>query len=195
MLDFSFGELALIGAVALVVLGPERLPKVARTAGEWAGRAQRYVSQVKSDINREMEIAELKRLQEQARNMAASVESQVSGAVGSLEKDFNQAASSLEQATQSDASSSASAAVETVDAGASATDQLNSAASAYGWDSSPSWERKVFPKRYKAGPSVDELAEELARIRRQLAMPDAATSGHRNKFAPRARSNRPRIRR
>jgi Tat protein translocase TatB subunit len=54
MFDFSFGELALIGTVALVVLGPERLPKVARTVGEWIGKAQRYVNQVKTDINREM---------------------------------------------------------------------------------------------------------------------------------------------
>ena len=69
MFDFSFGELAVIGAVALVVLGPERLPKVARTVGEWAGKAQRYVSQVKADINREMEVAELKKLQEQARGI------------------------------------------------------------------------------------------------------------------------------
>ena len=66
MFDFSFGELALIGTVALVVLGPERLPKVARTVGEWVGKAQRYVSQVKSDINREIELAELKKLQEEA---------------------------------------------------------------------------------------------------------------------------------
>jgi sec-independent protein translocase protein TatB len=61
MLDFSFGELAVIGAVALVVLGPERLPKVARTVGDWVGKAQRYVNQVKTDINREMELSELSR--------------------------------------------------------------------------------------------------------------------------------------
>ncbi|MEF9995612.1 MAG: Sec-independent protein translocase protein TatB [Burkholderiaceae bacterium] len=189
MLDLSFGELALIGAVALVVLGPERLPKVARTAGEWAGRAQRYVSQVKTDINREMELSELKRLQEQARNMAASVESQVSGTVGSLEKDFNQAAASLEQA--------GSELGATADTGAAAlpSSDLNSAASAYSWDSEPSWERKTFARRYKSGPSVDELAEELARIKRQLAMPEAGASGNRHKYAPRARMNRPRIRR
>ena len=77
MFDFSFGELAVIGAVALVVLGPERLPKVARTVGEWAGKAQRYVSQVKADINREMEVAELKKLQEQARGIAHEFESAV----------------------------------------------------------------------------------------------------------------------
>ena len=64
MFDFSFGEIAVIGAVALVVLGPERLPKVARTVGDWVGKAQRYVNQVKGDINREMELAELKKLQE-----------------------------------------------------------------------------------------------------------------------------------
>ncbi len=189
MLDLSFGELALIGAVALVVLGPERLPKVARTAGEWAGRAQRYVSQVKTDINREMELSELKRLQEQARNMAASVESQVSGTVGSLEKDLNQAAASIEQA-----GSELNAAVSS-DPPALPSSDLNSPATDYGWDSGSSWERKTFARRYKAGPSVDELAEELARIRRQLAMPDAATSGNRHKYAPRARINRPRIRR
>jgi len=65
MFDLSFGELAVIGTVALVVLGPERLPKVARTVGDWVGKAQRYVNQVKSDINREMELAELKKLQEE----------------------------------------------------------------------------------------------------------------------------------
>ena len=77
MFDFSFGELAVIGAVALVVLGPERLPKVARTVGEWAGKAQRYVSQVKADINREMELTELKKLQEQARGIAHEFETSV----------------------------------------------------------------------------------------------------------------------
>ena len=52
MFDFGFSELMVIGAVALVVLGPERLPMVARTAGEWLGKAQRLVQQVKSDIER-----------------------------------------------------------------------------------------------------------------------------------------------
>ncbi len=74
MFDFSFGELAVIGTVALVVLGPERLPRVARTVGEWAGKAQRYVAQVKSDINREVELADLKKLQDEARDVARSIE-------------------------------------------------------------------------------------------------------------------------
>jgi sec-independent protein translocase protein TatB len=92
MLDFSFGELAVIGAVALVVLGPERLPKVARTVGDWVGKAQRYVNQVKTDINREMELSELKKLQEEARNAAQTFQSSVEGAVGAVEADLNKIA-------------------------------------------------------------------------------------------------------
>ena len=91
MFDFSFGELAVIGAVALVVLGPERLPKVARTVGEWAGKAQRYVSQVKADINREMEVAELKKLQEQARGIAHEFESAVQSEVKGIESSVSSA--------------------------------------------------------------------------------------------------------
>ena len=61
MFDFSFSELILIGVVALIVIGPERLPKVARTAGHLFGRFQRYVNSVKSDISREMELDELRK--------------------------------------------------------------------------------------------------------------------------------------
>ena len=59
MFDFGFSKLLLIGVVALIVIGPERLPRVARTLGHLYGRLQRYVTQVKSDIHREMEAAEL----------------------------------------------------------------------------------------------------------------------------------------
>lgn len=173
MFDFSFGELALIGTVALVVLGPERLPKVARTVGEWVGKAQRYVSQVKSDINREMELAELKKLQEEARQAAQSVQSslnEVKSTFTSLESEVGKPAESA--ATPADAASAE-----------------------YAWEGAgETWQSSVFPKRYKPGPSVDELAEELARLKRQMAMPAAHTGAHR-KYAPRARVNRPRIRR
>ncbi len=94
MFDFSFGELAVIGAVALVVLGPERLPKVARTVGEWAGKAQRYVAQVKSDINREIEVAELKKLQEQARGIAHEFETAVKTEAKGIESSLNPAGES-----------------------------------------------------------------------------------------------------
>ncbi|HEX7234452.1 MAG TPA: Sec-independent protein translocase protein TatB, partial [Nitrosospira sp.] len=62
MFDISFAELVVIAVVALIVVGPERLPKAARTLGYLLGRAQRYVADVKSDIQREMELEELKKL-------------------------------------------------------------------------------------------------------------------------------------
>jgi sec-independent protein translocase protein TatB len=63
--DISFTELMLIGVVALVVIGPERLPKVARTVGHLLGRAQRYVNDVKGDIQREVELEELRKMKEE----------------------------------------------------------------------------------------------------------------------------------
>lgn len=77
MFDFSFGELAVIAVVALVVLGPERLPKVARTAGHLLGRARAYANQVKSDIDREVQMDELRKLQQQAQEAARSFETAV----------------------------------------------------------------------------------------------------------------------
>jgi sec-independent protein translocase protein TatB len=78
MFDFSFSELMLIAVVALVVIGPERLPRVARTAGHLLGRLQRYVSTVKSDISREMQLEELRRLQSEIQESARSVENSLS---------------------------------------------------------------------------------------------------------------------
>jgi sec-independent protein translocase protein TatB len=77
MFDFGFLELITIGVVALIVIGPERLPKVARTAGHLYGRMQRYVSSVKSDISHEIQLDEMRRV---GQDFKASVESAVSGA-------------------------------------------------------------------------------------------------------------------
>ena len=79
MLDLGFSEMMVIAVVALVVLGPERLPKVARTLGQWVGRMQRYVSDVKADINREMELEELRRFRQTVEEAATSVQSGLSG--------------------------------------------------------------------------------------------------------------------
>ncbi len=89
MFDIGFSELVVIGIVALLVLGPERLPKVARTTGHLLGRLQRYVSDVKSDINREMQLDELKRLQEEARTSAMAFESTVRSEIASVESGVN----------------------------------------------------------------------------------------------------------
>lgn len=168
MLDFSLGEFAVIGVVALVVLGPERMPKVARTVGEWIGKAQRYVNEVKSDINRELELAELKKLQEEARSAAQSLQSSVQG----LQSDLSKAASEL---------TAPIAGESTPPAGDYAFE-----------DAGESWRSHTFARRYKRGPSIDDLAEELGRLKRGLAAPDAF-GGTRRKYAPRARVNRPRI--
>ena len=73
MFDIAFSEMLIIAVVALIVLGPEKLPKVARTAGHLLGRLQRYVNDVKTDINREMQLEELKKLQAQVEESARSL--------------------------------------------------------------------------------------------------------------------------
>lgn len=85
MFDFGFSELIVIGLVMLVVVGPERLPKVARTVGHLLGRAQRYVSDIKADIQREMQLEDLKKLQEQVQQQARELESSVRSGVASVE--------------------------------------------------------------------------------------------------------------
>ncbi|MCK9389427.1 MAG: Sec-independent protein translocase protein TatB [Sulfuritalea sp.] len=77
MFDVNLSELMVIAVVALVVIGPERLPKVARTAGLILGRLQRYVSDVKADINREIQLDELKQLQQQVSQQVTSLEASV----------------------------------------------------------------------------------------------------------------------
>lgn len=73
MIDLGLTKLAIIGAVALVVIGPEKLPMVARTLGTLYGRAQRYISQVKSEVSREMELDELRRMQQEVKDAAQDV--------------------------------------------------------------------------------------------------------------------------
>ena len=77
MVDFGFDKLALIGAVALIVLGPERLPRVARTVGHLIGKAQRYVSDVKAEVNRSIELEELKKMKSQMEGAARDIEENV----------------------------------------------------------------------------------------------------------------------
>ena len=86
MFDVSFSELMVVGVVALIVIGPERLPRVARTAGHLLGRLQRYVNTVKSDISREMHVEDLKRFQERVKADFTSIESSVNSEVASLDK-------------------------------------------------------------------------------------------------------------
>jgi len=77
MFDIGFTELLVIAVVALIVIGPERLPKVARTVGHLIGRMQRYVNDVKADISREMELDELRKLRSSMEEPARSFEQSV----------------------------------------------------------------------------------------------------------------------
>ena len=77
MFDISFAELLVISVVALVVIGPERLPRVARTLGFLVGRARRYVETVKNDIRNEIELDELKRIKDTVQNTAQSIEQSI----------------------------------------------------------------------------------------------------------------------
>lgn len=77
MFDIAMSEIAIVGVIALVVLGPERLPKVARTAGHLFGRLQRYVATVKGDISREIEVSEFSKLKEEVTSAARSFEDSV----------------------------------------------------------------------------------------------------------------------
>lgn len=81
MIDFGFDKLALIGAVALIVIGPERLPRVARTVGHLLGKAQRYVSDVKAEVNRSIELEELKKMKGQFEDAARDVGQSVSNEI------------------------------------------------------------------------------------------------------------------
>jgi len=98
MFDIGFYELLVIAVVALLVIGPERLPKVARTAGHLLGRLQRYVNDVKADIQREMELEELRKLRSQFEDAARSVQdsvSEVDKQVRAVGDDLNRAAADL----------------------------------------------------------------------------------------------------
>lgn len=88
MFDIGFSELMVIGVVALVVIGPERLPKVARTAGHLMGRMQRYVADVKADINREVEMSELKDLKKTMDDAATSMNDAMTSHVGELSREI-----------------------------------------------------------------------------------------------------------
>jgi len=96
MFDIAFSEMLIIAVIALVVIGPEKLPKVAKTVGHLLGKAQRYVSDVKSEINREMEIDELRKLQAEMQAAATKVEGDVQTTLRDAEFDMNKSVKAIE---------------------------------------------------------------------------------------------------
>ncbi|MDO4936789.1 MAG: Sec-independent protein translocase protein TatB [Sutterellaceae bacterium] len=224
MFDFGFSELCMIGAVALVVLGPEKLPVVARTAGQWLGKAQRMVQQVKSDIEREAELSELKKIQEEAKSVADNLTSTVKGQMDAIEKDVKSVQSDVNAAAQemtegmekaksafSDLGSTSSgddlaSAFDKKDADTASTEPQAQTEVAetmddfYDWygreepiDNTNDSNHTTFEKRYKCGPSIDELAEQIEKLKAELGDRSPQLGGYNRRLAARARSNRVRI--
>ena len=95
MIDLGISKIALIGAVALIVIGPEKLPRVARTVGTLLGKAQRYVSDVKAEVNRSMELDELKKMKETVESAARDVEQTIQTGTADFEKQWSETTAGL----------------------------------------------------------------------------------------------------
>jgi sec-independent protein translocase protein TatB len=98
VIDLGISKMALVGAVALIVIGPEKLPRVARTVGTLLGKAQRYVNEVKAEVNRSMELDELRKMKETVESAARDVETSVSTAASDFEKQWQEATSTAHDA-------------------------------------------------------------------------------------------------
>ena len=104
MIDLGLSKMALIGAVALIVIGPEKLPRVARTVGTLLGKAQRYVNDVKAEVNRSMELDELRKMKDTVESAARDVESSVQSAATDFEQQWQDATSTAQTALSEPAS-------------------------------------------------------------------------------------------
>ncbi|MDT7516495.1 Sec-independent protein translocase protein TatB [Rhodoferax mekongensis] len=91
MIDLGISKMALIGAVALIVIGPEKLPRVARTVGALLGKAQRYVADVKAEVNRSMDLDELKKMRDTVEDAARNVENSIQTSASDFEKSWTDA--------------------------------------------------------------------------------------------------------
>jgi sec-independent protein translocase protein TatB len=134
MFDIGFSELMVIGLVALIVIGPQRLPRVARTVGHLAGRLQRYVADVKADINREMELEELRKMRDSMQSAASAFESSVSSELYQTESELNKSV----EAAASDHASPGQEGVPSSERPAGATESVSPAQ-----ETAPAIERKA----------------------------------------------------
>jgi sec-independent protein translocase protein TatB len=101
VIDLGIEKLMVIGAVALIVIGPEKLPRVARTVGTLLGKAQRYVADVKAEVNRSIELEELKKMKDTVETAARDVESSIHSGVSDFEKQWSDATTTAQSALES----------------------------------------------------------------------------------------------
>lgn len=105
MFGLGFGEILLIAVVALIVLGPERLPKVAHSAGVWVGRIQTFINNVKLELNKQAAVAEFKQARDSFELAARSIESDINHNIGSLRHEVETVNREIMAAEHSNASS------------------------------------------------------------------------------------------
>ncbi|WP_313077713.1 Sec-independent protein translocase protein TatB [Melaminivora sp.] len=118
MIDIGLSKMALIGAVALIVIGPEKLPRVARTVGTLLGKAQRYVSDVKAEVNRSMELDELRKMKDSVEGAARDVERSIHTSASDFERDWNQTVAGIEATADGGADAGSVAALAAQQGGA-----------------------------------------------------------------------------
>ena len=95
MFDIGFSEMAVVAVIALLVLGPERLPRVAKQAGQWLGKLQRYVADVKTDINRQMDLDELRKMQSEVKDAASTLETSLRDVASGAKSEFDSLSQSV----------------------------------------------------------------------------------------------------
>lgn len=158
MIDLGISKLALIGAVALIVIGPERLPKVARTVGALVGRAQRYISDVKAEVSREVELDELRRMRTEFEEAARDVER-------TIHREVSEQSQALNEALSGEASASSGS---PADAGApSHVPSWDAAHKSHNGRRSWRVKQGAVPKWYKRQNNVRALAQSgAARVKR-----------------------------
>jgi sec-independent protein translocase protein TatB len=172
MLDLGLTKMAVIGVVALVVLGPERLPGVARTAGALFGRAQRYINDVKSEVAREMELDELKKMRTEFETAATNVQSSIHDTLKRHESELNDA---WKEGTSVE-SSGASGEAQTADSAASDKPWVGTSSSApakrKNWrvkqSAVPNWYTRTTARRTRVQSGAARVARHTpATLRRQ----------------------------
>lgn len=200
MFDLGFTEILVIGVVALVVLGPEKMPEVARAAGRFFAKAQSYISQVKGEFERESQLAEIKKLRDDIASSAAGLRQSVSDVQTALTeqaKDVNHALDEVSGTSSVQASELADPYTQFNQAEATLEASRDESPSPFSWEADPSssdaYRSQYVPRRYKPSPSLDDVIAELEELRREMALPRKTLGGYNRRYAPRARVNRPRI--
>ena len=200
MFDLGFTEILVIGVVALVVLGPEKMPEVARAAGRFFAKAQGYISQVKGEFERESQLSEIKKLREEFTSSAEGLRRSVTEVQTTLTQEANDVNHALDELTGRDDQKAQTPDPYTQFNQAESTlvaSQTPDAPSPFSWETDPTssdaYRSQYVPRRYKPSPSLDDVIAELEELRREMALPRKTLGGYNRRYAPRARVNRPRI--